>query len=347
MERLVHARLLVVDRRSGADVIEVAHESLLRRWPALAAWLEADADDLKLVDAIERAAGEWVRNNRDDAWLDHRAERLAAANRVSARDDFRQRLGEDGAAYLAACRNAEVVRADAERQQINKTRRFQKRAGWALGAVAVLLLFAMAVFWQVRQTSSWEATVFASKAEDAFQRGYCDRALRLAVAGLPPMGSLPVSFTSPDLEAALSRYGTACRLKLALPYRAVVNSAKFSSDGKQLLTSSRDKTARLWNLSTGQPERIFWGHTGDVTDGALSPDGHRVLTVSDDKTARLWDASTGAEIYVFRNGNSKLRAGFSADGKVLLIGSNTSISVWDVNTVKKIQSFEGSERVHL
>ena len=33
--RLIEARLLVTDRRSGADVVEVAHESLLRQWPEL------------------------------------------------------------------------------------------------------------------------------------------------------------------------------------------------------------------------------------------------------------------------------------------------------------------------
>ena len=47
--RLVDARLLVADRRSGADIVDVAHESLLRQWPALTEWLKADAADLQLV----------------------------------------------------------------------------------------------------------------------------------------------------------------------------------------------------------------------------------------------------------------------------------------------------------
>ena len=33
VRRLIKARLLILDRRSGADVVEVAHESLLRQWP--------------------------------------------------------------------------------------------------------------------------------------------------------------------------------------------------------------------------------------------------------------------------------------------------------------------------
>jgi len=120
VERLIEARLLVADRRSGADIVELAHESLLRQWPALAAWLQADAEDLKRIEAVERAAAEWVRNGRHEAWLDHRAERLRAAERAATRDDFRNRLGEDGVAYLNAC-GLSVRR---------RTRIFRSRACW-------------------------------------------------------------------------------------------------------------------------------------------------------------------------------------------------------------------------
>jgi formylglycine-generating enzyme required for sulfatase activity len=109
VQRLVEARLLLADRRAGADVVEVAHESLLRQWPVLAAWLQADSDDLKLVEGVERAAGEWARSGRQDLWLDHRSERLAAAIRVARREDFRRRLGEQGTAYLDACRKKDAA----------------------------------------------------------------------------------------------------------------------------------------------------------------------------------------------------------------------------------------------
>ena len=113
VERLVDARLLVADRRAGIDVIEVAHESLLRQWPALTAWLDADAADLKLVEGVERAADEWAANDRLEAWLDHRAERLRAAKAASRAQRLPQAAWREGAAYLAACR----AREDAERQE--------------------------------------------------------------------------------------------------------------------------------------------------------------------------------------------------------------------------------------
>ena len=107
--RLVEARLLVADRRSGADVVEIAHESLLRQWPPLTEWLKLDAENLKLLDAIERAASDWVRHSGAAAWLDHRGERLRAAERLATRADFRKRLANDGLAYIEACRAREAA----------------------------------------------------------------------------------------------------------------------------------------------------------------------------------------------------------------------------------------------
>jgi formylglycine-generating enzyme required for sulfatase activity len=142
VERLIKARLLVVDRRSGVDVVEIAHESLLRQWPVLTVWLQADADDLKLVDTIERAAAEWDRNGRLDAWLDHRGSRLAAARNVLSRPDFRRRLGSLGEAYLESAVEAELL------QQRRARRRRRQEA-----AAVVLLLLVGAILvggWLVR-----------------------------------------------------------------------------------------------------------------------------------------------------------------------------------------------------
>ncbi len=112
VERLVAARLLVVDRRDGADVVEIAHESLLRQWPDLTEWLKLDADNLKIVEGVERAAREWSREGKNrPELLEHRSRRLRAAEQVAARKDFARRLGADGRAYLAACRAVERKRA--------------------------------------------------------------------------------------------------------------------------------------------------------------------------------------------------------------------------------------------
>jgi WD40 repeat protein len=64
--------------------------------------------------------------------------------------------------------------------------------------------------------------------------------------------------------------------------------AAFSPDGKFVLTSGRDGTARLWDITTGREIRRLTGHTNEVRDVAFSPYGKYILTASEDGTARLW-----------------------------------------------------------
>ena len=84
-----------------------------------------------------------------------------------------------------------------------------------------------------------------------------------------------------------------------------LEAVAFSPDGRFALTGSNDRTARLWDVSTGQPIRSFVGHDRWVESVAFSPDGRFVLTGSLDTTTRIWDAETGKELarlIVFENG---------------------------------------------
>ena len=70
-----------------------------------------------------------------------------------------------------------------------------------------------------------------------------------------------------------------------------VLSAVFSPDGNRILTTSRDKTARIWDLN-GNELAILRGHKGIVWSASFSPDGSRILTASWDMTVRMWLANT-------------------------------------------------------
>lgn len=61
----------------------------------------------------------------------------------------------------------------------------------------------------------------------------------------------------------------------------------------KILTGSFDKSARLWNVIDGNPEKIYWGHTAEVVDVQFSPDEFTLATASLDNTAKIFQTATG------------------------------------------------------
>ena len=76
-------------------------------------------------------------------------------------------------------------------------------------------------------------------------------------------------------------------------------SVSFSPDGQYGLSSSGDKTIKLWDLESGAEVRTFIGHTSWVSNAVFSPDGKRIFSGSMDNTAKLWNTDRGETIATF------------------------------------------------
>jgi WD40 repeat protein len=77
---------------------------------------------------------------------------------------------------------------------------------------------------------------------------------------------------------------------------AGVQAIAASADGRLLATGSTDKTARIWNVESGDAVGAPLVHQDTVRDIAFSSDSRVVITGSFDKTARRWHAATGISI---------------------------------------------------
>jgi formylglycine-generating enzyme required for sulfatase activity len=111
IQHLVEQRLLATDvnKDTGENTIEPAHEALLRQWGLLQGWLTEDAALLAVLEGVKRASRDWAANAKNDAWLTHATERLAAAERLSERPDLAANLEPTDRQYIAACRNVQAV----------------------------------------------------------------------------------------------------------------------------------------------------------------------------------------------------------------------------------------------
>src|SRR5438045_3148636 len=74
-----------------------------------------------------------------------------------------------------------------------------------------------------------------------------------------------------------------------------VTCVVFSPDGNTLVSTSYDKTVRLWDADTGKEQRVLARHAQHVFGAAFSPDGKSIAFASFDGTVRIWDVSAAKE----------------------------------------------------
>ncbi len=158
---------------------------------------------------------------------------------------------------------------------------------------------------------------------------YLVRALKLE-----PNNSLAAAW----LYSTLAFHGQENWPRQVLRHESRVVSAQFSPDGRRIVTASPDKTARVWDATTGRPVGEPLRHEASVNSAEFSRDGQRIVTASDDKTARVWDAATGMPLGEPMRHEDKVEgAEFSEDGqRIVTVGASLGARVWVAATGKPI-----------
>lgn len=84
---------------------------------------------------------------------------------------------------------------------------------------------------------------------------------------------------------------------IQMGHELAVVAVDVSPDSNFVATASKDKSIKLWEMSTGREIRSFLGHEMTVTSVEFSSDGKFLLSGSYDKTVRLWEVASGKEVH--------------------------------------------------
>ena len=101
-----------------------------------------------------------------------------------------------------------------------------------------------------------------------------------------------------------------------------LTSISFSKDGKLIVTTSADETARVWDTSIGKSLATLQGPKGEFWNADFSPDGNFTVTANQDNSAWVWDTHSGQVVTQLKGGAGVVNVTkFSPDGKYILTGS--------------------------
>jgi WD40 repeat protein/class 3 adenylate cyclase len=363
LNTLADARLVTL----GEDTAEVAHEALIREWPALREWLNQDRESLRLHRHLTEAAHEWELLERDAGAL-YRGSHLAQAREwammhpnqlnaaektfLEASDTFeqheaREREEQQSRELEAAQRLAETENARAE-EQAQSVKRLRKRGVFLASALALAVVAALFAVVFARNSQQQALVSEVRELSNAANLNLAIDPERSILLGLQAVNKTYAIDRSvmPEAEDALHRAVQASRVELTLRGHAdVLWSAVFSADGTRIATASADGTAKIWDASTGKEllsvdgsEYGTGSEEGYVWYAAFSPDGKWIATAAGDDLARIWDVSTGEELFELTGHHDDVfHIEFSPDGsRLATVSPDGTAKVWDALTGKEL-----------
>jgi DNA-binding SARP family transcriptional activator/WD40 repeat protein len=350
VDLMVRARLVT----SGTDMIELAHEAVVRAWPRLHGWLEEDLEGQRIRRHLTQAADDWARSGSQDSDL-YRGTRLVATREWVDSSDTR--LTDLERRFLTA--SGELAAAE-ERSafELAHTRGIMvRRLRIALGGAAALLVLALVTGFvavgEARQSqAARDRAVLAEAVADAHRLG-----AQAFVAADPGLSNLLAAEALGLNEDPLTRSnawdilaGEPNLIWASAPVGAGVSGLSVSADGTRVAAYDTSN-----QISVLDGEGVLVRRVSAPGDTATYPQGPLAFNPRKPELAvgaqgaavpalRLLDAATlgpsGADLRGLPARRSEVwDVHYSSDGRYLAASFNehradnrvvSSIRVWDL-----------------
>lgn len=128
-----------------------------------------------------------------------------------------------------------------------------------------------------------------------------------------------------------------------------VTSVAVSPDSTWFVSSSDDKTVKIWDIKTGECRATLQGHTNQVKTVSITPDAKRILSGSWDYMIRTWDVVTGKEIAYWRASKSHVLSlvPLSDNQQVIACGAggDLKLRIWHIENQQCLREMQGHSSV--
>jgi WD40 repeat protein/DNA-binding SARP family transcriptional activator len=339
LKLLADARLITLSE----DTAEVAHEALIREWPALREWLSEDREGLRLHHRLAESAAEWERLNHDAGEL-YRGARLAQAlewaeshsddqnvlereflltGQAQAEREATEREAQRQRELEAARMLAETARQRAE-EQARAAKRLRRRAWQLAGVMGIVLLLAFVAFLLAQQSNrnASRAQANANNAQTAEAQALGESRTRATAEAQ----AVAESYTRATAEAQANEQSLLSRSR-ELASAAINNltqdpqlSLLLANEAYNIEDTSEAESALHQAVQASHLEKILADSSSvALKHVAYSLDGHLLAAINQKSMLQVFDIEQGKSLYEKKiNYQNITKLEFFPDGRLAI-----------------------------
>jgi WD40 repeat protein len=148
----------------------------------------------------------------------------------------------------------------------------------------------------------------------------------------------------PALQGTNAAPPNAAPDRLGASMRHWFHTLAFSADGRQLVTTTLDGTAKVWNVDHGGEIMAFKAHETGIHRVAYNAAGTRLATAGDDGTVAVWDVQ-GQLVFRSQRSGPAQGAALNDEGTRVVFSDQSRIVYWDIAQNRQLAQFSAPGRI--
>src|SRR5438093_5709804 len=123
-------------------------------------------------------------------------------------------------------------------------------------------------------------------------------------------------------------------------------AVRFHPNGTNLVSASRDKTARVLDAKTGELDSTYQGHTEAICSVAVNDKGNRVFTAGRDKKVHIWERQDAKKIGEFSDTEQEIYKLITSQDWLFVGGADKVVRQYQIaDKPKLLRSYKAHDDV--